>query len=125
MVSAWSRSHAAAYVAPKRRAGLEPRTQAWEAFTEKAGSPHRRLGFRPFSARSGAISVQHFRAEVMNQKIGRVNPAVLEEESLTKAFLADCERAEQRKKDAAARGGALQQLCHRGAQIAEARAAAS
>ncbi len=56
--------------------------------------------------------------EVLNQKSGKLNPAMEHEESLTKALLADFERAEQRRKDAGARPAAgLDALRAKGAQI--------
>jgi hypothetical protein len=62
-------------------------------------------------------------SEVMNQKIGRVNPATVEEENLTKAALADFDRAEQRKRDREAGGrGGLAALRQHGEQIGDARA---
>jgi hypothetical protein len=38
-------------------------------------------------------------SEVLNQRTGKINPAVELEESLTRAFLADLERAEARRRD--------------------------
>lgn len=57
-------------------------------------------------------------SEVLNLRTGKTNPAADQEESLTKALLADLDRAEQRKRGAGTNGGgALEQLRQRGAQI--------
>lgn len=57
-------------------------------------------------------------SEVLNQKTGKLNPAQEQEESLTRAVLADFERADQRKRDADGKPAAgLDALRARGAQI--------
>ncbi len=57
-------------------------------------------------------------SEVLNQRQGKLNPAMAEEESLTRALLADLERAEQRKKGGGGTPGAgLEALRAKGAQI--------
>jgi hypothetical protein len=57
-------------------------------------------------------------SEVLNQRTGKLNPAMAEEEALTRALLADFERADQRKRDAHAKPAAgLELLRQRGAQI--------
>lgn len=57
-------------------------------------------------------------SEVLNQKTGKLNPAQEQEEALTRAVLADFERADQRKKDAGGKPAAgLEALRAKGAQI--------
>jgi hypothetical protein len=57
-------------------------------------------------------------SEVLNQKTGRLNPAGEQEEALTRAVLADFERAGQRKREAGGKPAAgLEALRAKGAQI--------
>lgn len=57
-------------------------------------------------------------SEVLNQRHGKLNPAMGEEESLTRALLADLEKAEARKRDAGGKPAAgLAALRAKGAQI--------
>jgi hypothetical protein len=55
---------------------------------------------------------------VLNLRTGKLNPAAAEEESLSKALLADLERADARRRDAGGSPAAgLEALRQRGAQI--------
>lgn len=57
-------------------------------------------------------------SEVVNRRSGRLNPAAEAEEALTRAVLADFERAEQRKRDAGGKPAAgLAQLREIGAAM--------
>lgn len=49
-------------------------------------------------------------SEVLNQRTGKLNPAAAEEEALTRALLADFERAQQRKREPGAGLAALRQI---------------
>jgi hypothetical protein len=65
-----------------------------------------------------AVYLEGRPSEVLNLRQGKLNPAMAEEESLTRALLADLERAEQRKKDAGGKPAAgLEALRAKGAQI--------
>jgi hypothetical protein len=39
-------------------------------------------------------------SEILNKRTGKINPAAMDEEALTKAFLAEHDRMEQRKREA-------------------------
>ena len=57
---------------------------------------------------------------ILNQRHGRVNPAAEQEESLSRALLADLEKADARKRGAGANGGGaagLEALRQRGAAM--------
>lgn len=57
-------------------------------------------------------------SEVLNQRHGKLNPAMAEEERLTQALLADLGRADQRRAAAGANGvGGLERLRRQGAAI--------
>jgi hypothetical protein len=62
---------------------------------------------------------------VLNLRTGKLNPAAAEEESLSRALLADLERAQQRRREAHGKPAhGLEQLRQRGAQIIDQREAA-